>query len=153
MNTSHGGLGTTLAYVFLGFQVLYFLYVHIRHRATVLVPKNIAAPNLPAAVGLAVYAISNSAQNPVCWYFSAYAACTFAIILVPIVTYNIVSNKSFLPNATVNILQSPLSLVGLVWISSVRNKLPVFGSTDGDFTAIVSHVIVGLIIIWNIMTN
>jgi len=49
------------------------------------------------------------------------------------VTYNITSDPKVVPNPTVNILQAPTALFGLVWISSVKNNVAIFGSTEDDF--------------------
>jgi len=72
---------------------------------------------------------------------------------VPIVTYNIASDPKVAPNPTVNILQASPALAGLVWMSSIRNKVAIFGSSEGDFTYTVSTVIVAIVIIQNLITN
>jgi len=37
------------------------------------------------------------------------------------------------PNPTVNILQAPASLFGLVWMSSCKQGVPLLGSSETEF--------------------
>lgn len=75
------------------------------------------------------------------------------MVLVPVVLKNLLANSAMAPNPTVNILQAPASLFGLVWMSSCRQSVPLFGSIDKDFLYQASTVIVGIALSMNVLTN
>jgi len=72
---------------------------------------------------------------------------------MPMVSKNVLLNAEFIPNPTINVLQAPAALFGLVWASSLRNSVPLFGTLDKEITTTISHVVVTVVLVMNIATN